>query len=149
MVCYLSHSPSDWTYWCPMRARRFVKNDNLKHQILNVFSGLMWSILALVLTIIFTLVSIIFNAFFIHRESPFLFGKSIEDLTGVEVPELVEPQNVDLKSIKYKRPSIKCLSIISLNHNENKKNLNISFIADLGTQLYPGKVIFLILSYRL
>ena len=57
--------------------------------------GLIWNILTLVLTIILTLVSIIFNAFFVYRESPFLFGKSIEDsftdLTGVEVPEIVEP----------------------------------------------------------
>ena len=58
-------------------------------------SGLIWSILTLALTITFTLISIIFNAFFVYRESPFLFGKSIEDtftdLTGVEVPEIVEP----------------------------------------------------------
>ena len=60
---------------------RFLKNS----------SGLIWSILTLVLTIIFTLVSIIVNGFFVYRESPFLFGKSIEDLTGVEVPEIVEP----------------------------------------------------------
>ena len=58
-------------------------------------SGLIWSILTLVFTIIVTLASIIFNAFFIYRESPFLFGKSIEDsftdITGVKVPEMVEP----------------------------------------------------------